>query len=408
MWVGSSVAQIGAQMTVVAIGMHVFDLTRSTLAVSFVALWALGPMIVAGIWGGMIADVFDRRLVSVVTASVSWGSTVALVVITFLGVNLTWPLYLLAAINAAGSTILGATRSAIMPRLLPTQLIPAASALHGITFGLAVTLGPAFAGVLVSTVGFGWTYTVDMLLFSAAFFGVFTLPPIAPQGETTKPGLKSLTQGWQFLRTASNIRATFLFDIIAMTLGQPRVLFPALGMLVLGGGYVTAGALTASVAVGALISSLASGWLGRVRMQGRAVTLAIAAYGFSILLFGAVLLTASLTGGATEQKPRYMMISLAMIALALSGAADNVSSIFRSTILQVAAPDNMRGRLQGIFMVVVAGGPRVGDLYVGALATMLALWAPPLIGGLAIMIMMLILARVYAGFIRYDATDPKP
>lgn len=408
LWIGSSVAQIGSQMTIVAVGMHVFHLTGSTVAVSLVALWALGPMIVAGIWGGMIADVFDRRLVSLVTAMVSWSSIGAMTLIAFLGVTDVWPYYALAAVNAASATILGATKSAIMPRLLPPNLIPAASALQGITMGLSVTVGPALAGVLAASVGFAWTYLVDVILFTGAFLGVLTLPPIAPEGEAARPGLQSLREGWQFLRNAANIRATFLFDIIAMTLGTPRVLFPAVGMLVIGGGYVTTGVLTAAMAVGALISSLASGWLGRVRWQGRAVTWAIGAYGASVLLFGCVLLVAILTGGATEEHPRMVLLVLAFITLALAGASDNVSAIFRSTILQVAAPDAMRGRLQGIFMVVVAGGPRLGDLYAGALAGVVALWAPPVFGGIVIIVLMLTLARAYSGFIRYDAQAPTP
>ena len=399
---------IGAQMTIVAVGMHVYDLTQSTLAVAYVALWSLGPMIIAGLWGGMLADVFDRRVVSLITAVVSWTSIVALVLIALLRIDQVWLLYSLAALNAAASTILGATRSAIMPRLLPKHLIPAASALFGITFGVAVALGPALAGILASTVGFGWTYLIDALLFTAGFLGILSLPPITPDGTAAKPGLSSLAEGWQFLRKAPNIRATFIFDIIAMTFGQPRVTFPAIGMLILGGGYTTAGLLTAAVATGAFLSSLGSGWVGRVQRQGVAVTWAIAGYGVSIAAFGLVILGSLMTGGATEHEPRFVLIALAMVALAASGASDNISAVFRSTILQVAAPDNMRGRLQGVFMIVVTGGPRLGDLWAGLLTASIALWAPSIIGGLVIIAGMGAAAKLAQGFIAYDATDPKP
>lgn len=408
LYIGNSVSLIGAQMTVVAVGMHVYDITASTLAVSFVALWSLGPMIIAGLWGGMLADVIDRRTLSLTTAIVSWASIGALTLIAFLGVAHTWPLYALAALNASATTILGATRAAIMPRLLPANLIPSASALFGITFGIGLAIGPALAGVLVSSIGFGWTYLVDVLLFTAGFLGVLSLPPIKPGGEAAKPGLQSLREGWQFLRNAPNIRATFIYDIIAMTFGQPRVTFPAIGMLVLGGGYTTAGLLSASVAIGAFLSSLSSGWVGSVIRQGVAVTWAIAGYGIAIAGFGAVILAGILTGGGTETAPRLGLLVLACLMLAMSGASDNVSAVFRSTILQVAAPDHMRGRLQGVFTVVVTGGPRVGDLWAGMLTASLALWAPGILGGLMIVALMAVAAKVASGFMSYDATDPKP
>lgn len=295
-----------------------------------------------------------------------------------------------------------------MPRLLPPNLIPAASALYGITFGVAVSVGPALAGVFAATVGFGWTYLVDALLFTAGFLGIMSLPKIAPEGQAAKPGLQSLKDGWAFLKQSPNIRATFVYDLIAMTFGQPRVVFPAVGMLALGGGYVTAGALTTAVAVGTFVSSVASGWLGRVRYQGRAVTIAIACYGVSIALFGLVVLIAMLTGGGSETEPRTLLLVCAFVALAMSGASDNVSAVFRSTILQVAAPDEMRGRMQGIFTIVVTGGPRLGDLYAGALVAIVAMWAPALIGGLMIVALMVTFAKTYRGFIAYDATHPQP
>ncbi|MEB4615567.1 MFS transporter, partial [Leucobacter sp. M11] len=256
LWAGSALAGIGAQVTVVAVGLHLYHLTESTLAVSLVALWSLIPMIAAGLWGGMLADAFDRRRVALLAATGSWLSIAVLTLITLLGNEATWPLYLLTAINAASATILGTTRAAILPRLLPPALLPAAAALSGISMGLMVTVGPAVAGVLVAVVGYGWTYLVDVVLFSAAFLGVATLPRIVPEGTAARPGLKSLAEGMRFLRSAPNVRATFVVDIIAMTFGTPRAVFPAVGALVIGGGPVTVGVLTAAYAIGALVCSL--------------------------------------------------------------------------------------------------------------------------------------------------------
>ena len=190
LWVGTSVSQIGAQLTIVAVGLHIYELTHSTLAVSLVALWALGPMILAGFLGGALADRFDRRTVALVTAVVAWLSIGTLTGIAFLGVSATWPYYALAAVNAASATIMGAARGAIQPRLLPTQLLPAAAALGGITMGLAITVGPAIAGVMVASVGFAWTYLVtrcSSLGHSSAFWGFRQCCPNEPRRVTQKP-----------------------------------------------------------------------------------------------------------------------------------------------------------------------------------------------------------------------------
>lgn len=409
LWVGTSVSFIGTQLTIVAVGLHIYHLTESTLAVSFVALWALGPMILAGFVGGALSDRFDRRLVSLITAIVAWCAIGVMTLIAFLGVEATWPYYLLAAVNAAASTIMGAARGAMLPRLLPTQLLPAAAALNGISMGLSVTVGPALAGVLVATVGFSWTYLLDAMLFTGAFLGILSLPPIKPEGTRAAPGFRSVVESMRFLKRAPNIRATFVIDLIAMGLGTPRVVFPAVGAVVLGGGAVTVGFLTAAFAVGALLSGLLSGPLGRVRRQGRAVIGAVAGYGIFIALFGVVLLVTAALGGVGESGDALIpALVLGCAALAGAGAADNVSAIFRSTILQAAAPDEVRGRMQGLFYVVVAGGPRVGDLIAGAVATVIALWAPALIGGLAIFAIMIMLYRVYRGFRNYDGLHPTP
>lgn len=412
LWAGGALSGIGGQMTIVAVGLHIYQLTNSTFAVSLVGAFALVPMVIFGLYGGMLADAFDRRLVLFLAAIVAWGSSIALATIAWLHVETIWPFYLLTTFTAVASTIIGTVRSSIPPRLLPRRLLPAASALGGIGIGIMVTVGPALAGVLVATVGFAWTYTVDVVLFLSAFLGILSLPKLAPEGEVHRPGLESLRYGYAFLKRAPNIRMTFIVDIIAMTLGQPRVLFPAAGALVLGGGPVTVGILTAAGAIGTLLSSLFSGRLGGVRWHGKAITGSIIVYGLFIAGFGVVLAAMSFGhfGRVTPSidHANLTAIIISAVLLAGAGAADNVSSIFRQTMLQTAVPDNMRGRLQGVFTVVVTGGPRIGDIYVGIVAGLGALWLPPLLGGLLIIVLLVTLTRLQRGFRRYDALDPTP
>ncbi|HEX4057905.1 MAG TPA: MFS transporter [Galbitalea sp.] len=412
LWIGNAISGIGGQMTIVAVGLQIYHLTGSTFAVALVGGIALVPMIFAGLYGGMLADAFDRRLIMFVAACLAWCTTIALVTMTLTGVHLVWPFYIVTTVNAVAVTVIGAVRAAVTPRILPMRLIPAAAALTGISNGLMVTVGPAVAGVLVAAVGFAWTYSVDIVLFLTAFIGILSLPRLLPLGEIHRPGLESLRFGVRFLRTAPNIRMSFLVDIVAMTFGQPRVLFPALGALVLGGGPVTVGILTAAGAIGALVSSVFSGRTGQVRRQGLAIGWAITIYGAFIAGFGIVALVADRglveKAGAAAVAPNVTAIVVASVVLAGAGAADNISSIFRQTILQSAVPDIMRGRLQGVFTVVVTGGPRVGDLFVGVVAAIGALWLPPLLGGIAIIVIIAFMLRVQRTFRHYDATNPLP
>ncbi|WP_298038783.1 MFS transporter [uncultured Microbacterium sp.] len=408
MWIGSTLAGLGGQLTLVTIMLHVFDLTGSTFAVSMVAVAGLVPMIIAGLYGGMLADAFDRRIVALIAAVITFASTLMLAILTWAHMETIWWLYILSVVNAAANSVGMATRSAITPRLLPRDLLAPAAALHGITIGMMVMVGPALAGILVATTGYGWTYTIDVVLMTAMFLGLWTLPPLRPEGVIVKPGLASLIDGWQFLKRAKNIRMQYLIDITAMTFGQPVALYPALGTVLLGGGAITTGALAAAVAVGTFLSSLFSGRIVRYRWHGRGIQRAVQVYGLSILAFGAVLLAGTALPPVSENTANIGLIIAACIALAVSGASDNVSAIYRNTMMQSSVPDSIRGRLQGIFIIVVTGGPRVGALYVGALTTVTALWFPPLLGGFAVIALVALLVRLTPRFRSYDAENPEP
>ena len=409
MWVGSTLSGLGGQLTITAVMLHVFALTGSTFAVSMVAVAGLVPMIFAGLYGGMLADAFDRRTVALIAATITFASTTLLAVLAWSGLESVWWLYALSIINSAANSVVMTTRSAIVPRLIPRDLLPAASALGGITMGIMVMAGPALAGVLVALTGYAWTYTIDVILMCGLFLGLWTLPSLKPEGAIVRPGLASLRDGWHFLRRSPNIRLQYVLDVSAMTFGQPVALFPALGVAILGGGSVTTGILTAAVAVGAFLSSLFSGPVSRYRWHGKGIERSILVYGTSIALFGLVLAVGAWTGSdATAQAPNVALVVLACLALALSGASDNVSAIYRSTMMQAAVPDAIRGRLQGIFTVVVTGGPRLGALYSGTLATIGALWFPPLLGGIVIIVLVSTLVRLTPRFRLYDAQHPEP
>ena len=376
LWIGGVVSGIGAQLTIVAVGVQIYDLTRSTFAVSLVGVVALGPMIVVGVFGSSLVDAFDRRVVLLWAATASWASAAGIAALAWAGNEQLAPLYALTTLSAVSSTIVGAARFAILPRLVPAAQLPAAAALSGVSGGLQSTVGPALAGLLLSGIGYAWTYSIDVLLYASAFLGILTLPPIRPEGERVALGMRSALGGLRFLASSRALRTPFLLHLACMVLGRPQVLYPALAATVFGGGPLVVGLLSSSAAIGVLGSSALSGRVVRIRRQGAAVGLSSVAMGASIAATGIVVALA----GERERGVAVVPLVAACLLLCLSGAADNVASIFRTTMMQSAAPDAIRGRVQGLTTVVLTAGPRAGDAFVGALSGV-SLWAAPVLGG---------------------------
>ena len=391
LWSGLTVAQLGQQMAAVAVALQIYSITGSSFAVGMLGLAALGPLIVFGLYGGSIADAHDRRLVLLVASLGLWVCSMALFVQAWLDLRNVWALYLVVAVQSGFFAVSNPARSATIPRLVEPSLLPAANALATASWTLGFTVGPLLAGVLVGTYGYSATFAVDVLTFTAALYGVARLPSIPPEGEVSRAGLRSVLEGLRFLRTRRNVLMTFLVDLAAMVLAQPRALFPAIAGSVYGGGPSTVGLLSAAPAFGAFAGAVFSGWVGRVRWQGRMIVLMIIGYGASVAAFG---LTSTLW--------------LGVVFLALSGAFDTVSAVFRSTILQVATPDDLRGRLQGVFIVVVAGGPRLGDAVSGTSATVFGTRFAVVAGGVACIGAVSLLAARFPAFLRYDAENPVP
>lgn len=406
LWSGLAVANLGGQLTVVAVGLQVYGITRSTFSVGVLGIFALVPLVVFGLYGGSIVDHHDRRTVALVASVISWGATLGLLAQALAANRNVWLLFLLVAIQSGAGAVNSPARSAIYPRLLPPLLMPAANALQTLAFNVALTGGPLIGAVLVATVGYSAAYGLDAALFGFALAALWRLPRIPPEGSvTTSAGLRSVLVGLRYLGTRPNVRTTFVVDLIAMTMALPRVIFPAVGVLFLGGGATTTGVLTAAIAVGGIVASVFSGGLTRVRWQGQVIVWAITGWGLAVLVFGLVLVVAGRTRPAHVLWPALLV---ALVVLAVAGASDSVSAVFRQTILQTAAPDQMRGRLQGVFTVVVVGGPRLGDLWIGTLSSRLGeAWAATA-GGALCVVLLWVVARRQRGFWHYDALDPQP
>ncbi|WP_159617750.1 MFS transporter [Arthrobacter zhaoguopingii] len=406
LYIGTTLSATGTQLTLVAVSLQVYALTASSLSVGLLGLFALVPLVVAGLYGGAIADAHDRRTVALFSGLALWLTTIAIAAQAWAGLNNVWLLYLLVAVQSGAAGVNQPTRSSIIPRLVRPELLPAANALSMLTFGLAFTVGPLLAGVLVAQVGYAWTYTIDAVTFTAALWAMFSLPPMPPEGPTRRAGLSSVLEGFRFLGTRPNIRMTFLVDLAAMILSQPRALLPAIGAVLIGGGEFTVGILLAAVAFGSVLAGLFSGPLGRIHRQGLAVLWSIVGWGASVSAFGLVVVAAGATGPGAGGAVTPWIIPAAL-CLVLAGISDSVSSVFRSTILQSATPDAMRGRLQGVFIVVVAGGPRLGDMVAGGGAEWLGEGWTPVIGGLLCIALVGLLAKWQPRFAQYDSRNPQ-
>ncbi len=385
LWAGQTVSLLGTQITLVAVPVQVYALTRSSFDVGLLGLVALFPLIASGLLGATLVDAVDRRKLAFCTSIGFTLASSALLANALTHADAVWVLYVVVAFQSLLMGVDSPARRAFIPRLLRPEQVAPANALSQISFNVAQTAGPLLAGLFIAVSGVGLAYFVDVLSFVGSAYALVRLRPMPAGENATRAGFGSLLEGMRFLRTQPVVLTTFVADIIAMIFGMPRALFPALAENRFHAGSGAVGILYAAVAAGALLGALGGGWFGRVRRQGLAVLLAIVVWGLAITGFG---LTTTLWVG--------------VLFLAAAGAADMVSAVFRSTILQLAAPDELQGRMQGVFIVVVAGGPRLGDLESGSVAT-IGLQFSVVSGGLACLVGIALVAVLVPSFRRYRA-----
>ncbi|HYT09859.1 MAG TPA: MFS transporter [Mycobacteriales bacterium] len=390
LFAGQAVAFVGYTVTAVAVPIQVYDITRSSFWVGMLGLVGLVPLILFGLWGGAVADAVDRRKLLLSSSVVLWAVTLVLLAQALLGLRSLALILALVAVQSAAFAVISPTRNAIIPRLLPRELVPAANTLSFTASNVGMVAGPLLAGVVIARWGgFAAAYAIDAVLFTVALYAALRLPPLPPiaaADQLARPGLRSVVDGLRFIAGRPVLLMSFAVDIVAMVFAMPRALFPEVAETRFGG-VEAAGWLFAAIAIGAVLGGLSSGWIGRVRRQGLTLTGAVVCWGLAVALSGLA-----------------HRLWLAVVLLAVAGGADLVSAVFRQTILQVYAPDEMRGRLQGVFVVVVAGGPRLGDLRAGATAALAGATFSWVAGGIACAVVVVVAALAVPAFLRYDAT----
>ncbi|WP_428986014.1 MFS transporter [Streptomyces pyxinicus] len=387
LWSSTIVTTVGSQLTAVAVPKQIYDITHSSAWVGYASLAGLVPMVAFALWGGAVADAVDRRKLLLVTNIGIAVTSVLFWAQAFAGVGSVLLLMVLLALQQAFFGLNAPARTASIARLVPAEQLAAANALGSTVAQTGLVVGPLLAGALIPVVGLPELYLLDAVALCVTVWAVYRLPALPPLGDSARrAGLREIGEGFRYLLLRKVLLLSFLADIVAMVFGMPRALFPQLAAETYGswGEGLALGLLFAGIPVGAVLGGLCSGVFSRARRHGWMVIGSVVGWGAAIAGFG-------LSGN--------LWVALAFLAVA--GVADMVSMVFRGAILLSAATDEMRGRMQGVFTVVVAGGPRLADVLHGTAGSVFGPRAAVAGGGALVVLVMLVLTLAVPALRRY-------
>ncbi len=392
LWSGELVSQVGSQVTLVALFVQVYRLTGSSAAVGVIGIVQLVPMILVSVGIGPQIDRRDRRVLLIVAQFGLMVSSILLLTGALAGRPPLVLVYGAAAMNAGFVSVSMPTRAAMTPNFVPRDLLANAAALNQVMWNGAAVVGPALGGIIVGQIGLAWAYGIDVATYVVAIGCALALHSQRPQTEpdVDDRGWQAVRNGLRYLKGKRVLQSTFTIDVFAMVFGMPRVLFPVLADKQFHRGAEAVGWLFSSVAFGALVAALSSGWVGRVRRPGLAILVAVTAWGAAITMFG-------LSGSR---------LWLALVFLAVAGAADVISAVFRSTMQQLIVPDALLGRISAFNIFIVAGGPRLGDLEGGLVAAAFTPTVSVVSGGLLCLGGVGLIASSVPRLARWRVGDP--
>jgi len=392
LWAGTTLSAVGGALTTFAVPLQVYDITRSPLAVGAIGVAQLIPTITIGLLGGALADAVDRRKLVLAAGTGSAAVSAGLAAQAFAGLHSVWLLYVLVALSASFSAISSPVRRTFIPSLLPAGQVAAGLALNRLSFYIMLTAGPALAGLITAapSLGLPACYLVDAASFAGSLYGVARLPALPRRAAAARRGPRAVAAGVRYIGRSRVLAGAFLADLCATIFGLPVALFPAINAERFGGDPRTLGLFTAAIGVGGLVSGALSGPVGHITRQGRAMLWAVAIWG------------AAFAGFAVA---RSLWLTLAMLAVA--GAADTFTVVFRGTIVQQTTPDEFRGRVTAADYVVGVSGGQLGSLEAGALGSLTSPTVSALSGGLATIAGAIVVGLALPAFARYQA-QPRP
>jgi MFS family permease len=386
LFAGYAVTFFGSMMTFVVLPVQLYELTGSTLAVGLLSAVEFVPMLIMAFVGGALADAVDRRKMVRATEALLALGTLILVYNSLLDEPRAWVLYVCAAGFATLNGLQRPSLDALVPRLVPAELIPAAAALNTIRTEIGMIGGPVVGGLLVASFGPAVAYGVDFLTFIICLALLWRMRAVPPPAGADQPSVRSVVEGLRYAWRRRELMGTYLVDINAMFFGMPMALFPAVAAGLNASGSI--GLFYSAPAVGALLISLTSGWTRHINRHGLAVALAAGGWGLAVIGFGLA-----------------PTLWWALCFLVLAGAADMVSGLFRATIWNQTIPDHLRGRLAGIEMVSYMSGPQLGNLRSGVAAKYFGVEAAVVSGGVLCVAGTALLAALLPSFLRYDGRE---
>jgi MFS family permease len=391
LWAGTVLSSAGSALTAFAVILQVYDLTRSPLAVGGIGVAQMVPTLLIGLAGGSVTDAIDRRKLVLVTSGCLAAVSAAFAAQAFAGLGLVWLLYALVAAQSALTAIDRPARATFVPGLLPASQLPAGLALNQVSFQITLVAGPALAGLIAATphLGLRACYLIDAISFAAALYGVARLPAMRPREGAARPGGRAVAEGVRFIRRSQVLAGAFLTDLNATVFGLPVALFPAINAERFGGSPVTLGLFMTAIGAGGLVSATFSGPVRHVSRHGRAMLCTVAVWGAAF-------------AGFALAPTLWLTLSL----LAVAGAADAFTVVFRATIVATVTPDRLRGRVMAADYVVGAGGSQLGNLEAGALGTLTSPTVSALTGGLVTIAGTVVIALALPAFTRYRRPPP--
>lgn len=385
LFISQSVSFLGSMMSFVVLPWQMYQLTKSSLAVGLLSVAEFIPILFMAFLGGALADYVDRRrMVRITELSLAVGSTV-LIINSLMPHPSSWVLFVCAGGFAALNGLQRPSLEALVPRLVQPELLPAAFALKSLGGNIGYVAGPALGGLLAVKFGAALAYSMDLTTFIISLMALWMMRAAPPPPNAERPSLHSIVEGLRYAKSRPELMGTYLIDINAMFFGMPMALFPAIAENF---GGASVGLLYSAPAVGSLLATLTSGWTARINRHGLAVVIAAGVWGLMIICFGFA-----------------NHLWLALLCLAMAGAADMVSGLFRMTIWNQTIPDYLRGRLAGIEMLSYTTGPLLGNAESGIVARLFSVRTSILSGGILCVLGTAALAMTLPAFLKYDGRE---
>jgi MFS family permease len=370
LWIGQIVSVIGSQMQLAAINWHIYIITRSALALGLVGACRAVPIILCSLMGGVVADVVDRRRLMVVTQSIMLLCSALLSFISFKGLEHAWPIFLLTAVASGAWAFDTPARQSLMPMLVPVKDFPNAVSLSMLMFHIGLITGPPLAGFLLASHAPALVYGINAASFLAVIVGLLMMHASGKQettdAESNQISVQALLEGLRFVWHTPIIVQTMTLDFVATFFASANQLLPIYAKDILAVGAQGYGFLAAAPAVGAIAAGLVMARIGVLKRQGLTVIVSVGLYGAATIAFGV---------------SRVFWFS--MVMLAATGAADAVSTILRQTIRQLVTPNKLRGRMTSINMIFFMGGPQLGEVEAGTVASLIGAPLSVVTGGVA-------------------------